>query len=681
MKKRQRIFRLHNLLFPILLGFYIFLMVAVSPITFEQGLAFFAYQVFSVWVSGMAIIKLLKIPECDSIERILCGYSMGYVWSIIQYFIFAIIDALQWLKPFQIVFCLFSLGYLVRGSEIMDVDKNGNEIKKEWAIVAILFTLVMGIRYVTYYGLNLLPSMEQPVTFPTQDILFYIGNAISAKKGFPLEEFRYAGEVFKYHYFGSIHLAVTSLITGIETLKLELCLQWISSSLIVISTFYCLLRRMNLVLNLRILGMVILLFTAGKELIVYVAYQHIMYKSPFGFDLGLAMGIFTIMFLYIQYQNSKMHFGLWGGTLLAFFACAGSKAPIAVIILSLAGCICGLWLFSSSTKKRAFIYGTSLLVSFLIIFFGIVSNGLDTITTNSTGLVFNPTGHLYECGLGKLYFEWTAQGMPEVLGKALILVLFFFDCNFVTYFLMLIFTGQLIKQGLRKSFSFEGSMLLTACVGLLFTLLTKQQGNSQMYFAMTSFPVATIASIKIWNDSNEMRALRKRIALNICVLVLLCLSFTNFIQILAPTFQEGLNKLEGTDTFSQESNSLTYEEQEAYTWIRENTEENAVCVVNLVKDENQYQSFIVGVCTERQMYIEGWRYVAGYISSDKIEQRRECIKNFFHGDEDAYREILEADVEYVIRVKRYEALETEWHSSLGTKIYENKAVEVYRIKN
>ncbi|MBQ8039885.1 MAG: hypothetical protein IJ274_08475, partial [Lachnospiraceae bacterium] len=363
------------------------------------------------------------------------------------------------------------------------------------------------------------------------------------------------------------------------------------------------------------------------------------------------------------------------------FVCEGSKAPIAVIILLFAGMICGLWLITDARRKWAFIYGIPLVVLFLVVFFGFVSEGMNTVTANATGLRFSVTGHLYECGLGKMYFQWTEQGMPQILGKLLILLMFFFGCNLIAYFMMVVQGTRLFSKGIRRVFCFEGCMIAAACAGLIFTLFTKQQGNSQMYFAMTSFPLATIASLAIGNELGAVNGKLLRKILLGCGCVLFCVSFICYVQIIGPTFREGLEKLRGINTFSQESNSLSYEEMEAYKWIKENTEKDSVCVTNLVLKESQYQSFIVGVCTERQMYMEGWRYVAGYLEQETINQRRECIGDFFDGNAEAYQQVLDAGVDYAIWVKRYSDKQNEWKNSFGVKVFENPSVAVYDLCN
>lgn len=662
---------------PAVLGILVLIMIISSPVTMPEGCKFYFTVIFSVLIPGIAVCRILCMPQTDILEEVVCGYGMGYVLVILQYFFLAFCHKLQLFSYVQFVVggaaVIFLFGSMRKGRIVTK-----EEIKKGGYLLFGFILLVFSIRYFTYYGLNLLPSAEQDVTFPIQDILYYIGNAVSAKKGFPLKEFRFLGPTFKYHYFGSIFLGVMSMLTGIDALKLEVCLQWIQPVILGVSAFYVLMRRMKIQGRFCFLGMLLFLFTAGRESLVYVAYQQIMYKSPFGYDLGLAMGILFVLYLYMQHSLQKFHFGVFAMTMLSFFACEGTKAPIAVVLLFFAGCVCFLWLLSPGKRKWSFFYGIPLVIIFLAVFFGFVSDGMSTLTTNAAGLRFDVTGHLYECGLGKLYFEWTAQGVPGWLGKLAILLMYFIGCNITVYCLLLVFIQKAIRLKASWFFSFDGCVLLSVVFGLVLTLLTKQTGNSQMYFAMTSFPFAVILSMRLWNQFEiQKEAISGKLFYGVFA-VLFLVGVISFVQVLSPFLMGGHRKLIGTDTCAQVNNSITFEEMEAYEWIRTNTPEDAVCMTNVILDDAQYESFVVGVCTERQMYMEGWRYVAGYLPSEMLEQRRNMIRGFFRGEETAVENILDEKIDYIIWVKRYNE-EGEEKYCLGTKVFENSAVSVYDV--
>lgn len=248
----------------------------------------------------------------------------------------------------------------------------------------------------------------------------------------------------------------------------------------------------------------------------------------------------------------------------------------------------------------------------------------------------------------------------------------------IIYFLFAFLGIRRIRKG--KLLNFEGAILLTVVVGMGFTLMTKQQGNSQMYFAMTTFPLAVLFDVE---ELDECTLVSRGFVnkMGICCFILLSIwSVVSFVENIYPTFWQGIHNLSGDTEFSNVNNSLSFEEKEAFEWVRDNTPEKAVCVVNTILSDEQYESFITGVCTERQMYMEGWRYVAGYVSQEKIEKRRETIAGFYANDLAAIRQVAEDGVDYAIWVKRYGSYaDNEKSFIFGQLVFENESVQVYRI--
>lgn len=680
-----------KLMLPAVLAAFTIIMTITSPVYLLSGVSFFLFQMLGILLPGRALLEILGLRsdrmEISSLEQTAWSYAAGYALNIVEYYMLAPWRGLWLLRPACILISIGSAVYLVwkwRASAKETPGKYGS-CGREWIIILIFFIIVLTLRYITYYGLNLLPGENQAVNFRTQDLLFYIGNGISASRGgWPIAEFRYAGMPFYYHYFGSVQLAVMNLVTGIDFLHLEFCFAWVQGTILVITLFWCFLGRLQAGHFRKTLGLFLLLFTTGKELIVYVAFQHKMYTAPFGWDIGMAFGIFFLTMLLIQWRSTKFHCGLWLMTLLTLAVCEGSKAPIAVIYMVIAGCCCGAWLFMGWKEhekwKWALLYGSSLLLIFAVVFFGIVSQGWNTVTTNASGLHISLTGHLYECGLGRIYFDLTAAGMPGIFGKLLIILMFFYGCNMAVYFLLTVECIHLLRKKEDRDL-FRIFMILggVAC-GLLLTLLTKQTGNSQMYFAMAAFPVAIAAAVCYRLPDRGHFVLKW----SVCGLfaILVAWSFVSFVQIVQPSIDSAVAKLSGVSDFDgEESNSLTSEELEGYTWVRENADKDACFVTNVVLDDTQYQSFVVGVCTERQMYMEGWRYVTGVMEEQTVMERRQLVTDFFAGNPEAAEALRQDGVDYVLWTDRYGSLPQNVEEMFGDKVYDNGAIRVYRIKN
>lgn len=659
------------------MGIYTVLMTCVSPASPGQGLRFFIYQLLAVFLPGAALVHLLKLPVIHEMEVVVWGGCLGQALSVIQYFLLAAVRHLDRAPALQCVVSLMAVVYLLAiyaKRKFPTVERmSGGEI-----LIVLCFVAVnLAVRFFTYYGRNLLPEPGHNVVFPNQDILFYIGNAISAGKGFPLQEFRFAGQEFRYHYFGSLILEMASKTTGIPELTMEFCFFWALTPFLLITGFWCLMRRRRIPGKLCALGEFLLLFTTGWELIVYIAFQEKMYVSPFGYDVGLTFAILTVTFMAVQHGLDKMHFGLWGAGLLAFAVCTGAKAPVAVVLLVLLGGICSLWLFRERKTGRAFVYGISFVAVFLILFFAVISEGMATVSRNQTGLFFSQTGHLYECGLGSAYYDMVEKGIPGILGKVLIILAYFFGANPVIYGLFYPALFCRVRKGGRKAvFSFDSALAVSVAAGMLLTLFTKQSGNSQMYFAMTAVPFAILYDV-CWLSDRQAGKKGAEICFRGLVSALLLISVGCWFQILWESIESGCEKLALRDAFEDVNNSVTWEEYEAFRWVHDHTEENEVMLCNVAMNDPLYENFIVGVCTERQMWIEGWRYVEGYLDQERIEERRELTRAAYLEGKAA--EIAEsADAGYVIWIRRLNP-EAELSGLESRKVYDNGSVAVYQM--
>lgn len=658
-------------------GIYTAFMTCVSPASAGQGLSFFFYLILAVFIPGTALIYFLKLPVIHEGELIAWGGCLGEALIIIQYFLLAAAGLLDWVPVLQ---CVISLGgvayllYLYVNRRLPVAEKVSG---KEMLIVFCFVTLNLVVRFFTYYGQNLLPEPGHNVVFPYQDILFYIGNAISAGKAFPVQEFRFSGQEFRYHYFGSLLLEMASKATGIPELILEFCFSWALMPFLLITGFWCLMRRMKISGKLCILGEFLLLFTAGWELIVYIAFQAKMYITPFGYDVGLTFAVFTIIFMLVQHGLDKMHFGVWGAGLLSFALCTGAKAPVAVILLVFLGGICSLWLFKEKKAGRAFIYGISFVAIFLLLFFTVVSEGMATVSRNQTGLYFSLTGHLYECGLGKAYYDMVGKGVPGVIGKVLILLAYLFGTNPAIYGLFCIALFCKAKKGDKRAvYSVDSALVVSVAAGMVLTLFTKQSGNSQMYFAMTAVPFAILYVVR-WFMGKRFRKKGTKICFGGVVLALLLLSVGCWFQIICESVENGWEKLAHRDAFEDVNNSVTWEEYEAYRWVHDHTEENAVMLCNIAMNDALYDNFTVGVCTERQMWIEGWRYVEGYLDRERIEERRDQIRAAYLNGK-AAETAEEAGAGYLIWIKRFNP-EAQLSGLEDRKLYDNGSVAVYQM--
>lgn len=98
---------------------------------------------------------------------------------------------------------------------------------------------------------------------------------------------------------------------------------------------------------------------------------------------------------------------------------------------------------------------------------------------------------------------------------------------------------------------------------------------------------------------------------------------------------------------------------------------------NIAMNDALYDNFTVGVCTERQMWIEGWRYVEGYLDREQIEERRDQIRAAYLNGK-AAETAEEAGAGYLIWIKRFNP-EAQLSGLEDRKLYDNGSVAVYQM--
>jgi hypothetical protein len=105
-------------------------------------------------------------------------------------------------------------------------------------------------------------------------------------------------------------------------------------------------------------AMTLLFFTAGLESYTYMNNIAHVITSPFGFDIGLALGMFFFCFVILQWQQKEFNIRTFIVTLFVFLACSGTKAPIACVLLCGLGVFCLYWMFIEKKWGMGFLYGT-----------------------------------------------------------------------------------------------------------------------------------------------------------------------------------------------------------------------------------------------------------------------------------------------------------------------------------
>ncbi|MEG0978170.1 MAG: hypothetical protein RSE56_02900 [Bacilli bacterium] len=177
--------------------------------------------------------------------------------------------------------------------------------------------------------------------------MFYISNAVSATKGFPIETISTSGNILFYHYFSSLALADASLITKISVIDYVVCYSYITNAIMLAASTIFLLTRVIQKKAVIILCAVLILFNTGYENFSIITYVSHIYANPFGYNIGVVFANMTIIAFIKSLKEKTINISSYIYFVLFFIICCGAKGPIAAVISGGIGITCLINLFGS----------------------------------------------------------------------------------------------------------------------------------------------------------------------------------------------------------------------------------------------------------------------------------------------------------------------------------------------
>ena len=186
--------------------------------------------------------------------------------------------------------------------------------------------------------------------------------------GLPPDTAFLSGVTLPYHYFSSLHVAFSSLVSNIDIFTLSFPLYPLTKSLLLIGGLNYLLESFHAGRWQKFLLINAIVFSTGFERISLVTNFHHFHLCPFGLDVGFSFSAFFLASITESFRKSErpVDWSLFAVVMLFFAAVVGVKAPLAVPLSIYAGGICLYWLLNKK-YDYGFLYGISIAVIFLLI--------------------------------------------------------------------------------------------------------------------------------------------------------------------------------------------------------------------------------------------------------------------------------------------------------------------------
>lgn len=660
MKNRKEILRFSCLLVFILT--YCSLCAWMQQIAVVYGLVFLFYLAFGILSIGHTFLHLLNIPTENWIEKFGISFALGYALNIICYLVSFPFFGILGLRIIWGVMVIASLGYNIYTwkNEGISLAKSRDSV-----FVLIIIGIVLGFQLFAFAANNFSTSFTGVNSYYC-DLFYWASDAVTFTKQFPPINFRHMnGNIYYYHYFSSIQVAVASLVTGIPIYNYVFGFSFIQSAILLVFSSYILIHRLVKNRLFMATGIIISLFSSGLDYYSWVTYTSHMYIAPFGFDIGMSFGMLTLFFILRQEECPKIQKNIFIPLFICFIICMGCKSPVACIVLVILGLEC-LYLLLYTRKKNkvttALFYGCILLMLFLIMFIFVVNGVQDnskleqfvTEETNNTILRQPRVAAVHDSLL---------EQFGNTVGQVIFIVYYLLIVNPAVFLCFLI--GTFFAFFIHTKYEHEDVIIFSAVIiGILLTRGMKMIGFSQIYFIMAATPYAAIVGIrgieKGYNELCRHARIEKKPIYRILCFALMGIGGFYFINSMyfIPQFTSGVRKVLTTmdiyteediylvgytgrvkcEVISEESRQdfhyivIENEEMEACQWIRENTNSDCMIVSNLIETTNYQFNYPIGVISERWIWM---------LDEDVI-RRALC------GEAEGIERLLEEKVQYLI---------------------------------
>lgn len=645
----------------------------------EKCIRFSLYQVFLIFLPGTALtVVLFKHKEFTYLSFLFISYALGYAVNILEYFLLVFVGISgRNANCISVSVCVAALLYAC----LVKHTTRFKHFSREDLLWGVLFSLLIFVLYFAYSANCVIPSESNNSAFYHKDGLYWVENAAALKLAFPPPELRCNGMKFYYHYFSGIHLAFSSLVTGIDLFSLAYPLYVLTRALIVFGGAYTAAHVIIRNNYLRYIFVFALLFSTGLEKYTEVHYIAQLIYIPMGFDLALGYGAYVFALMFDQ-DRKKFNLTECICTALAMLMAAGHKAPLALIFMAFAGVICLKWLLKKEFSK-VFIYGFALIAVFsfvMIVCIGVFNPAESGNNAGEFGINANLRNtRLY--AWHEHYRMADATSFSEII-LSLSTWALAMGCMLlaVNPFILLVDAICVFKMTRNRSWDFFNSaLLISALFGTCMGMFTLQSGMSQMYYSMASFLPGLLLGLKDCEISKRKASAFCAVAAGFLLLIQSEFFLRDVLDFSLQKFQTlcagGLPSPpeNGTD-YPYAPDSIQYADYKALEWIRENTPADSIIISDRDICLEQRTYMYHGTFCERQMYLEGECYLYGMW--DERDERRDRVRWIFLNDEDAFLTVKEEGADYIVQTKW---IRPDYQGHGCTLVYETDTINVWKI--
>lgn len=629
------------------------------------------YMLFCILFPGYTICCLLKIEDKKDVLVLAYSLGLGYSISIIEYLILMPLKLGAFFPAVAAIVALICIIYLVKNKIF---NNKVSLIPSSLFFLCTLFLLViLVLEYYTVSMVNTLPGETPMGNLFHSDLLYWVGNNITATRGFPLQDFRQVGYEYNYHYFSSLFIAQMSMVTGIDVVVLSLYFSSIFAGCLLIYGLYALLSNVIDKSILIVLGYLFFVTADGK----YTSFETHLFYMPFGFDYGMAMGMLAVSTLFLLKKGKVTKVS--GCILSAIFLgiCTGSKGPIGAIVLVGFGVFSLLLLFKKEWGK-AFIWGGIWLGTFLMVYCIFISGTYTSVgpSLDYVGMIGalneNPYVH-------SVISEYTVLDRLATIPKVMTVIpLYLFKSSYASNILWCLSIVAMAVMIIKKNKEWYNFLILNIIVlvgNVLGIMFIQRGGGSQIYFIMAAMPFALTAGLLAIQNLYGRRVVV--VTVLIAALALLVFQYKRCAPKHRGRIELGIsiaNKVgmswEPTGMYC---NNAQYD---TYCWIRDNTDVDSIIAIDNFgsADDFNNQRTLAGVLSERYVWNEDLVFF-----KEEAARRNEILNSISVLDDESIRRLQDEGVIYYLQNKQYSSEDINTSSYVNI-VFDNESYRVYQIQ-
>lgn len=647
--------------FSILIIFFLFSIIASVIAGDIIDLPLFLAAIFCGYlIPGLAIQKFFKTLQYEDYNIIVfSSFALGYCLSILIYLVLLISGYPQFALYTTIIVTVISLCYIRR-----DLVKILCCEARNTAFLTIVLSLCYIVACVAFQFSCLSPEVASEQQLHP-DVMFWFRNTVAATMSYPLKDLSVFGNDFYYHYFSSIGLANLKFITGIELFDLCFTYSYIIYIFLLVGSVYIISSELISSKRYFYIAVLTILFTTTYEPITLTYYSPHLYCRSFGFTEGFSLTLFAYYY-YRRYKETGRKAISIILPLLVFCVSVGTKGPLSLILLLGILFESSLELFNRKNIKNNTLVVCLYCTTFLLfMFLFVIDIKPEFLGQEGDGLSLSGKT-IFKSGYFTNFCRYLNNVYPILPFYALLSFLLFIILNsFISLSWAIVAVNKYREINWKKT---RLELVAMTLIGYLLFLLFDQTGSSQVYFYFITIPFGLLYLIGVID--NNVTKLKKWDKTMLAVA-----SIVGFVFFSYSIFKYVSDNVNTPQKMELSGNYINKQELEALRWVRNHIEKDAVILSNKIQLKDGKRSYVVSCYTERQSYMEGYKYSVS-LKDPVISQRHKMVVDFFES-QGSNSECLKNDgVNYVIYFKDVPQKEPKIN---GMVIFENKAAKVIKL--